>query len=133
MKKTRTCRVLLSTILFLVLTFQLSFSQTSSYCTSTSAAPWELWIANVQFNTINNASGKSKDFKSFGYSDYTDVSTTVIKGQTYNLNVTPGLSWMGDLPNAYCRVWIDLTRIIYLKTTNRFWAIQTKTHLQNPF
>jgi len=110
MKKTRTCRVLLSTILFLVLTFQLSFSQTSSYCTSTSAAPWELWIANVQFNTINNTSGKSKDFKSFGYSDYTDVSTTVTKGQTYNLNVTPGLSWMGDLPNAYCRVWIDFNK-----------------------
>ena len=110
MKKTRTCRVLLSTILFLVLTFQLSFSQTSSYCTSTSAAPWELWIANVQFNTINNTSGKSKDFKSFGYSNYTDVSTTVTKGQTYNLNVTPGLSWMGDLPNAYCRVWIDFNK-----------------------
>ncbi len=76
-------------------------------CDHKGAAPWELWISKVQFNTINNASDKFKDFATLGYSDFTNLSTIVSKGQTYELTVTPGLSWSGYLPNVYCRVWID--------------------------
>ncbi len=110
MKKTSTFRALFSTILCSILTHQTIFSQATNYCASTSAAPWELWISNVSFNTINNTSAKSKDLISFGYSDYTDISTTVTTGQTYTLSVTPGLSWSGYLPNANCRVWIDFNK-----------------------
>ncbi len=77
------------------------------YCASKGVVPWELWLANVKFNSINNTSEKFKDFNTVGYSDYTNLSTTIQKGQTYLLNITAGLSWSGILPNAYCRTWID--------------------------
>ena len=78
-----------------------------SYCVSKALAPWELWTSNVTFGTINNTSDKFKDFSTLGYSDYTNVTATVSKGQTYPLSITPSLSWIGNLPNVYCRVWID--------------------------
>ena len=56
---------------------------------------------------INNTSDKFKDFATLGYSDYTNFSITVTKGQSYPLSITPGLSWSGILPTAFCRVWID--------------------------
>lgn len=76
-------------------------------CSSKSNAPWELWISNVRFNTMNNTSEKFKDYSTAGYSDYTNLSTSIQKGQTYLLNITPALSWSGYLPNVFCRVWID--------------------------
>lgn len=79
----------------------------TNYCVSKGTAPWELWIAKVQFETINNASDKFKDFTTLGYSDYTNLSTTITRGMTSVLTVTPGLSWSGHLPNVYCRAWID--------------------------
>jgi hypothetical protein len=79
----------------------------TNYCVSKGTAPWELWIAKVQFETINNASDKFKDFNTLGYSDYTNLSTTITRGMTTSLTITPGLSWSGYLPNVYCRVWID--------------------------
>jgi hypothetical protein len=77
------------------------------YCASKGVAPWELWISNVQFNTINNTSDKYKDFNTLGYSDYTNISTEIPSNRPYRLTVTPSLSWIGNLPNAYCRVWLD--------------------------
>ena len=79
----------------------------TNYCVSKGTAPWELWIAKVQFEAINNASDKFKDFNTLGYSDYTNLSTTTTRGMTAVLSVTPGLSWSGYLPNVYCRAWID--------------------------
>lgn len=95
--------VLVSTVPFTVITGQTN----SNYCASKGVAPWELWVAKIQLNTINNESEKFKDFTTLGYSDYTNLSTSINKGQTYLLNITPGLSWSGYLPNVYCRVWID--------------------------
>ena len=82
-------------------------ANTVSYCASKGTAPWELWISNVQFRTINNASGKFKDYSTLGYSDYTNISTSIPRQIPFPLTVTPGLSWSGNLSNAYCRVWID--------------------------
>jgi Leucine-rich repeat (LRR) protein len=79
-------------------------------CSSTGTAPWELWTSKVEINTINNASGKFKDYSTLGYSDYTNLLTTVTHGQAYPLSITPSLSWVGNLPNAYCRVWIDFNK-----------------------
>jgi hypothetical protein len=79
----------------------------AQYCVSKSDAPWELWIKNVRFNTLNFASEKFKDYSTLGYSDYTNINTTVTKGQTYTLTTEAGLSWSGILTTAYCRAWID--------------------------
>ncbi len=88
--------------------FTVITGQTSSdYCISKGFAPWELWVSRVQFNTFNNASDKFKDFSTLGYSDFSNLTTTISKGQTYLLNISPGLSWSGNLPNVYCRAWID--------------------------
>ncbi len=83
------------------------------YCPSKSAAPWELWISNVRFESINNNSDKfipSTRDVTFGYSDFTNLAATVSTGQTYPLSITPGLSWAGVLPTAFCRVWIDFNK-----------------------
>jgi GEVED domain/Domain of unknown function DUF11/HYR domain len=85
-------------------------SVSGQICASKSTSPWEYWISKVQFNTINNTSDKFKDINSLGYSDYTNVVTTLIKGETYPLSITPSLSWIGNLSNAYCRVWIDFNK-----------------------
>ena len=77
------------------------------YCAAKSNTPWELWITNVGFNTINNTSDKFKDYATLGYSDYTNLSTTLATGRSYPLSITAGLSWSGVLPTAFCRVWID--------------------------
>jgi subtilase family serine protease len=82
----------------------------TNYCASKGVAPWEYAISNVQFGTINNTSDKFKDFSTLGYSDYTNLTTTLNKGQTYPLSITPLLSWIGNLPNAFARVWIDFNQ-----------------------
>jgi hypothetical protein len=87
--------------------FVLDTTSAINYCRSKGTAPWELWISRVQFETINNASDKFKDFNTLGYSNYTNLSTTITRGMTSVLTVTPGLSWTGHLPNVYCRAWID--------------------------
>jgi GEVED domain/HYR domain/CARDB/Domain of unknown function DUF11 len=99
-----------------------------SYCAAKGTAPWEYWVANVSLSTINNTSDKVKDFATLGYSDYTSVSTTLNKGQSYPLSISPGLSWIGNVPNAYCRVWIDFNQN---KTFEANELVLEKTN-QNP-
>jgi ELWxxDGT repeat protein len=90
--------------------FPLGPSVSTTYCAAKGTLPWEYWVGNVNFNTINNTSDKFKDFATLGYSDYTNLSTTLNKGQNYPLSITSGLSWIGNLPNAYARVWIDFNQ-----------------------
>jgi Leucine-rich repeat (LRR) protein len=81
----------------------------TTVCPSKGTAPWELWISKVQFNTINNTSEKFKDYATLGYSDYTNLSTTLTHGQIYSLSITPSLSWAGN--SLYnCWVWIDYNK-----------------------
>ena len=80
------------------------------YCVSKSNAPWEYWISRVQFNSINYVSDKFKDYNTLGYSNYTNIVIPVSKNQTYPLSITPSLSWIGNLPNTFCRVWIDFNQ-----------------------
>jgi hypothetical protein len=113
MKKTNSLmhsRVFSRATTWAILIQMLSFSLSAQVCPSKSNAPWELWIKNVQFGTTNNASDKAKDFNFVGYSDFTNVNTTITKGMTYELTTTPGVSWSGIVPNAYCRTWIDWNR-----------------------
>ena len=53
-------------------------------------------------NTINNTSGAQF------YSDFTNVSTTLTKGNQYTVTVTP--TWTGTLYNEGYSVWIDYNR-----------------------
>jgi hypothetical protein len=98
------------------------------YCAAKGTAPWEYWVGNVSLGTINNTSDKFKDFATLGYSDYTSLSATLNKGQSYPLSISPGLSWIGNVPNAYCRVWIDFNQN---KTFEASELVLEKTN-QNP-
>jgi GEVED domain/CARDB/HYR domain/Domain of unknown function DUF11/Secretion system C-terminal sorting domain len=91
-------------------TVKTSNANPTTYCAAKGTAPWEYWVGNVSLGTINNTSDKFKDFATLGYSDYTSISTTLNKGQSYPLSISPGLSWIGNVPNAYCRVWIDFNQ-----------------------
>lgn len=68
-------------------------------CTSVANTQWQTSTTLVQFNTINNPSGKPS-----GYSDYTAISTSVNREEVYDLTVN-----MNTDGNYTCRtmVWID--------------------------
>ncbi len=74
----------------------------TNYCTSEGNFPWVDWITNVNFNTINNASGKSK------YSDFTNLSTELSTGSDYTVTIENGFSW--QTYDEYFKVWIDYDR-----------------------
>ncbi|MDZ7880280.1 MAG: GEVED domain-containing protein [Saprospiraceae bacterium] len=101
----------------------------NTYCASKAGLPWEYAVSNVKLNTLNNTSEKFKDIATLGYSDYTSLSTSLNKGQNYPLSITPVLSWIGNLPNTYCRVWIDFNQN---KTFEASELVLQKTN-QNPF
>ena len=73
-----------------------------TYCTSYGNISYETSVTLVNFNTINNASGKPS-----GYSNYTSLVTDVVIGDSYNLTVnvnTDGGYYV------YARAWIDWNR-----------------------
>jgi hypothetical protein len=78
--------------------FQIIIGFVPSYCTASGSNTTDEFIQNVQFNTINNSSTQGP-----GYTDYTTISTTLIKGQTYPLTVINGEHWTGDTITC----WID--------------------------
>jgi|GEM_PF-7094823 hypothetical protein len=69
------------------------------YCIPSSES-CDSWIAQIIFNTINNVS----DCGTNGYSDFTDISTTLSRGQSALLTLAPP-----DVPAIYdaCRVFAD--------------------------
>jgi hypothetical protein len=101
----------------------------NTWCDSKSNMPWELYISNVNLGTIQNNSGKFKEIATLGYSNYANLSTSLVKGQNYPLSITPGLSWIGNLPNVYCNVWIDFNKNNVFETNE---SVLEKGN-QNPF
>jgi hypothetical protein len=85
--------------------------QNANYCASKASLPYQEWVKGVTIGSINNTNqtnnGQSINWSVVGYSDFTNVATNLNRGQTYPLSIIPGLSWIGRLANAYCRVWID--------------------------
>jgi hypothetical protein len=59
-------------------------------------------IVNVQFNTINNTSA----LNSLGYEDFTNISTNIDPGGSFNLSVRVSCAYPGDQLLA----WIDFNR-----------------------
>ena len=70
------------------------------YCESSSKGQTDEYIQTFQLNTINNSS----DIQN-GYSDYTDVSTTLNLGQTYEFTIIP--KWSGVTYKEGYSIWID--------------------------
>ncbi|WP_271768640.1 S8 family serine peptidase [Aquimarina algiphila] len=72
-----------------------------NYCASNGNSVADEYISNVQLGTINNASSAG----SGGYTDFTSISTTVAKGSSNTISVTP--TWTGTQYNEGYSVWID--------------------------
>lgn len=71
----------------------------SNYCASASTNVNDEYISRVQLNTIDNSSGAQF------YSDFTNISTSLVKGSSYTITVTP--TWTGTVYSEGYAVWID--------------------------
>tara|TARA_R110000850_G_scaffold271031_2_gene404882 strand:+ start:280215 stop:283850 length:3636 start_codon:yes stop_codon:yes gene_type:complete len=70
------------------------------YCNSQGNSTNDEWIQRVQLGSINNNSGSNG-----GYADFTNLSTTLVKGTSNTITITPG--WAGTKYREAYRVWID--------------------------
>jgi hypothetical protein len=73
---------------------------TITYCTSRGNSTVDEWIKQVKLGTINYNSGNNG-----GYADFTNLSTTLVKGTSNSITITPG--WTGTKYSEAYRVWID--------------------------
>ncbi|WP_420573452.1 immunoglobulin-like domain-containing protein [Kordia sp.] len=73
-----------------------------SYCNSASTNVNDEFISRVQLGDIDNASGAQF------YSDFTNISTELVKNGQYVITVTP--TWTGTVYNEAYAVWIDYNR-----------------------
>ncbi len=71
------------------------------YCDARGNQPWFEWIDRVTLGSIDNESFKDL------YGDYTSLSTDVEQGETYTIDLNPGLTWPGYQTDLFWRVWID--------------------------
>lgn len=78
----------------------------SQYCASNGGSTADEYISRVQLNTINNPSGTGTT--STGYSNFTAISTDLIRNSNYTITITP--TWTGTVYNEAYRVWIDYNR-----------------------
>lgn len=74
----------------------------SEYCQAKGNAPWQQWIANVSFGTINHTSTKN------GYANFTNQITAVNQGASYDISIRPDFSW--EQWDEYISVWIDFNQ-----------------------
>ena len=71
-----------------------------TYCASKGNNVSDEWIQRVQFGSIDNNSGANG-----GYGDFTAQSTSVNKGSSYTITITP--RWAGTVYREAYNVWID--------------------------
>ncbi len=75
-------------------------STPTSSCTPT-VTPWNDYITNVSFGTINNTTSKTPN-------DYTSISTDVSKGQSYPISISYTVrDWTSNGLNINIKMWID--------------------------
>jgi chitodextrinase len=74
-----------------------------NYCASQGNNINDEYIARVQLGTIDNTSGAIS-----GYTDFTSVSTDLIKGDSYTIAITPG--WTATVYAEGYSVWIDYNK-----------------------
>ena len=73
---------------------------TISYCNSKGASVADEYIQKVELGSINNTSTGGN-----GYSDFTSISTSLLKGEDNTITITP--RWTGTLYNEGYGVFID--------------------------
>ncbi len=72
----------------------------TQYCSSKGNNATEEWIKRVVLGSIDNTSGQDG-----GYGDYTNLSTSLTRGNTYTLYVVP--EWAGTVYKEAYAAWID--------------------------
>lgn len=77
-----------------------TLSNTVTYCASKGNNTNDEYIDRVQLGSINNLSGNNG-----GYADFTSISTTLSKGSSNTITITP--KWTGTVYYEAYRVWID--------------------------
>lgn len=78
--------------------FEVVLGYVPTYCDASGENTEDEFIQQVQFNTINNTSARGA-----GYTNYTNITTTVNRGQTIPITITNGEHWDGDKMGC----WID--------------------------
>ncbi len=71
------------------------------YCESSSGTTRDEYISNVKLGSINNTTAGSPN----GYGDYTSVSTSLSKGISNTITITP--TWSGRVYSEAYSIWID--------------------------
>ncbi len=79
--------------------FEVKIIPSSSHCSSKGNQPWQEYIAQVTLNTLNNPSFKEQ------YGDFSNLSTTLQRGEDYQISLTPGFSYF-QWDESF-QVWID--------------------------
>ncbi len=74
------------------------------YCASNGNSVSDEYIGRVQLGSIDNQTGGT----SSGYADYTSISTSLVKGNSATITITP--TWTGTLYNEGYSVWIDYNK-----------------------
>lgn len=77
-----------------------TLSNSVTYCSSKGNNTNDEFIDRVQLGSINNLSGNNG-----GYADFTSLSTTLAKGSSNTITITP--KWTGSVYREAYRVWID--------------------------
>ncbi len=88
-------------VLFTLLLTLMGFESYAQYCNSNGNTSYATGITRVIFNTIDHSDTNNTNA---AYENFTAISTTVIRGNSYNLSThvnTDGNYWV------YARVWID--------------------------
>ena len=71
----------------------------TDYCDAEGEFPYHDWISNVTFNQIDHSSGKRT------YNNFTDISTPIQRGETYDISLETGYSW--ETFDEHWGIWID--------------------------
>ncbi len=75
-----------------------------NYCNSNGNSVSDEYISNVSIGSINNTSGASNG----GYEDNTSISTSLAKGTSHTITITP--TWSGTVYSEGYSVWIDFNQ-----------------------
>ncbi|MEN3323614.1 M12 family metallo-peptidase [Mariniflexile soesokkakense] len=92
-------------------------------CNSIASTEYETSTTLVQFNTINNSSGKPS-----GYNNYTNISTNVNRSNAYNLTIKANTD--GDFDTS-TKVWIDWNQNCSFNDAGEEYNLGTVTNATN--
>lgn len=95
-------------------------SASVNYCNSAGSNVSYEWLDRVQFVSIDNTSGANG-----GYEDFTAFSTTVSKGSSYSISLTPAFA--STVYNEGYGVWIDFNEDGDFEDANEFVFNHAKT------